>query len=32
LERRGSYDLVGFIGIFGRKLKGVEKEKAGEPS
>jgi hypothetical protein len=23
LERRGSYDLVGIIGIFGRKLKGV---------
>jgi hypothetical protein len=22
LERRGSYDLVGIIGIFGTKLKG----------
>jgi hypothetical protein len=27
LERRGSYDLVNIIGIFGRKLKGGAKMK-----
>jgi hypothetical protein len=32
LEGGGFYGLVGLIGMLGRELKGVEKEKAGEPS